>query len=433
MLCTVTKTVVACLHHVVELSWFPTRPCAALEARLGGWTAASVFSCYFNPWPLFSLVLRLIQHESWLFLAPADEAATSTCFSSSFQILNTVAQKRHLGQSLQALTAFWCGCESLLCNTAGSALPRLHYPLTPSHSHSSLNVSFSLHVLVAFSNISVCFLSCILPHVPPFPSLSPRSLLVFMLLSLCPSPAAPRPPLTGRRTDTDNTAATCCFGNTLQQAKRSPLQPFFSHDLRMRSSSGSKSVWIEQNGGFGSNSCLFVGGIRITCYFKHLLISPAHWQTQCAPISQSIMITESQKGKHWLSCYKRWGGGRRDEHSVLEVVESRKKKPTSVSFWGTRAKIWCLNSWVIAAPALQLSRGRSQPAAARTYRQQGHRCMWGAKNGLCRSKKLPLVWAERCRNTCCIWDCAATDRSENSTGERHYRSCTSHRRTEKTE
>lgn len=122
-----------------------------------------------------------------------------------------------LGQSKQALTAFWNGCESLLCNTAGSCLPPLHTFLSP-----SLSVSLSSSCIpLSFSTLMSLSASChAFPYFvsPPSPA-CPFIHALFFFCSLCPSTSAPLPLLSllRRHTYTDNTAGTCCFGNILQQ------------------------------------------------------------------------------------------------------------------------------------------------------------------------------------------------------------------------
>jgi len=137
--------------------------------------------------------------------------------SGTWKASDTV--KRCLGQSLRALTAIWNGCETLLCNTAGSCLPLIHTFLP--HCLSLLPLAVSSPAL---PNVFVCFLSCI-PSFCIFPLFIHA---LFFFCSLCPSTSAPLPLLSlpRRNTYTDNTAATCCFGNILQQASVLHCSPF---------------------------------------------------------------------------------------------------------------------------------------------------------------------------------------------------------------
>lgn len=101
--------------------------------------------------------------------------------------------------------------------------PPTPLPTHPSLSLPLMSLSASCHAFPHFVILS-----------PPLFTLSSS-----FLLPLCPSTSAPLPSLSpsleGTHTHTHNTAATCCFGNILQQAGRqagilhcSPLtqQPF---------------------------------------------------------------------------------------------------------------------------------------------------------------------------------------------------------------
>lgn len=209
-------------------------------------------------------------------------------------------------------------------NSSSSSLP------PPS---SSLHVSFSLHILLAFSNIFVCFLSCILPHVPSFPSLYPRSLLFFMLplpvsISIC-TPLPFSLSLTGRHTHTQiilrlhAALATYC-----SRRSGTPLQPFnttafslvtvgWEATLGLNQSVLSKQwLWFTHTHQHTDTCCVLQVIYRShPCRFPlastGISFSPGHWSMQ----QHGLLCTNqpmhydhwNQKGKMIIILQKRGG------------------------------------------------------------------------------------------------------------------------------
>lgn len=186
--------------------------------------------------------------------------------------------------------------------------------------------------LALYPNVFVCFLSCIPSFCSPSPqpALLPLSTLSSSLahsvhLHLHPLPSLSLP---GRHTYTDNTAATCCFCNILQQASIlhcSPLTqwPFL---LWPHNENSSRSKQIACSLHLNQNSTVHFLGRReihftetpcnmqcIIFFYLHLLISAFHKTSMlikatCPACFQFLLIPYvfSVKHSHCLWTYHPW-------------------------------------------------------------------------------------------------------------------------------
>lgn len=164
---------------------------------------------------------------------------------------------------------------------------------------SATQQAFVFLLFILFCSLPVCLFSLALfpsLHLPSvmhslilyFPPLYPRSLI--LLLSLCPSTSAPLLSLSlpRRHTYTDNTAATCCFGNILQQASVLHCSPFNTIAISLMTSGWKEALSLnasyalynnQANSTFSSNRCF---KIQPVSYIEKAHYCHKHFlQTQC--------------------------------------------------------------------------------------------------------------------------------------------------------